>query len=167
MGIRSTFSKLSRRKREPTLERAEQAYSEGRKSDAAALFRALAETGSAQAQLRLAQLYERGEGVLQNFVEAVRWFRSAAEQNSNPAVLRLGEIYLTGLSAPHTATPAALARLETEGGEESLLKRLYPQGLSVSADPEQAAQWNSKAADRKSTRLNSSHSIASRMPSSA
>jgi hypothetical protein len=62
VGIRSTFSKLSKRKREPTLERAEQAYSEGRRSDAAALFRALAETGSAQAQLRLAQLYERGEG---------------------------------------------------------------------------------------------------------
>ena len=29
---------------------------------------------STQAQLRLGQLYERGEGVLQNFAEAVRWF---------------------------------------------------------------------------------------------
>ena len=95
MGIRSALSKLSGKKREPTLDRAEEAYSEGRQSDAAAMFRALAEQGSAQAQLRLAQLYERGEGVLPNFVEAVRLYRAAAEQNSVPAMARLGEIYLT------------------------------------------------------------------------
>jgi TPR repeat protein len=137
VSIRSAFSKLSKHKREPTLERAEEAYSEGRKSDAAGLFRALAEGGSAQAQLRLAQMYERGEGVLQSFVEAVRWFRSAAERNSVPAITRLGEIYLAGMSAPQTATPAALARLEEEGDTDSLLKRLYPQGLAVPPDPVQ------------------------------
>jgi TPR repeat protein len=84
-----------------TLERAESTYAQGNKADAAALFRALAEGGNAQAQLRLAQLYEHGEGVLQNFVEAVRWFRSAAEQGLVPAMARLGEIYLTGMSAPY------------------------------------------------------------------
>src|ERR1700731_3061992 len=104
MSIRSAFSRLSKRKREPTLECAEEAYAQGEKSEAAAIFRTLGGSGSAQAQLRLAQMYERGEGVLQSFVEAVRWFRSAAGQNSLPAITRLGEIYLTGLSAPQTAT---------------------------------------------------------------
>jgi len=50
----------------------------------------------AQAQLRLAQLYEHGEGVLQSFTEAVHCYARAAEQNSLPAIKRLGEIYLTG-----------------------------------------------------------------------
>ena len=65
---------------------------------------------------------------------------------------RLGEIYLTGLAAPDTATPAALMRIEKgagekEAGKESLLKRLYPQGLSIAQDLEQAASWNSRAAE--------------------
>src|SRR6201999_2828825 len=112
VGIRSALSKLSKRNRELTLERAEEAYAAGRRSDAAAIFRALAESGSAPAQLRLAQLYERGEGVLQNFVEAVRWFNAAAEQGSLPAIVRLGEIYLTGLAAPQIATAAAIERVD-------------------------------------------------------
>ena len=69
------------------------------------MLRTLAESGSKQAQLRLGELYERGEGVLQSFVEAVRWLRRAAEQGSVPAMRRLGEIYLTGMAAPDTATP--------------------------------------------------------------
>jgi len=148
VGIRTALSKLSKRRREPTLERAEEAYSEGRKSDAAAMFRALAESGSAPAQLRLAQMYERGEGVLQNFVEAVRWFRSAAEQDSGPAVLRLGEIYLTGLSAPQTATPAALARLENVLAAFDRLGALHAEGVGLPQDFEAAAQWFYKGADR-------------------
>jgi TPR repeat protein len=111
-----------------------------------AMFRSLAQSGSAQAQLRLAQMYERGEGVLQNFVEAVRRFCNAAAQSSLPAITRLGEICLTGLSAPQTATPAALPDLERDDDPDSLLKQLYPEGLAVRADPEQAALWNSIAA---------------------
>jgi len=112
LGIRSFLSKVASSKREPTLEHAESAYAKGRKADAAAMWRALAEGGSEPAQLRLGQIYERGEGVLQNFVEAARWFRSAAEQGSVIAQARLGEMYLTGMAAPDTATPAALQRLE-------------------------------------------------------
>ena len=145
MSIRTFLSKVVP-KRAPTLERANTAYTEGRKVDAAAQYRALAEEGSVLAQLRLAQLYERGEGVLQSFVEAVRWFRSAAEQGSVPAMARLGDIYLSGMAAPGTATPAALVRLDESASQESLVKRLYPQGLSVRQDPAQAAHWNLRAA---------------------
>jgi len=122
------------------------AYSQGRKADAAVLFRELAEGGSVLAMLRLGELYERGEGVLQSFVEAVRWLKSAAEQGSVPAMARLGEIFLSGMAAPETATPAALVRLEEDPSQESLLKRLYPQGLAVPQDPAQAAHWNLRAA---------------------
>src|ERR1019366_3859004 len=82
--------------------------------------------GAAPSQLRLGQLYEGGEGILRNFVEAVRWYGSAAEQGAVPAMARLGEIYLTGLAAPDTATPAALMRLEEEGS----VRRQNRQGVS-------------------------------------
>ena len=146
MSIRAFLARAFRSRR-PTLERAISAYAEGSKADAAVMFRALAEGGSAQAQLRLGQMYERGEGVLQSFVEATRWLRCAAEQASVPAMARLGEIYLTGLAAPETASPAALQQLQDKAsGEASLLKRLYPKGLSVSQDLSEAAHWNSRAA---------------------
>jgi TPR repeat protein len=146
VSIQSFLSKLFGRKPAPTFERAEEAYRQARQADAAGLFRAPAEQKNVQARLRLGQLYERGEGVLQNFVEAVAWFRLAAEQGSLPAMSRLGEIYLTGLAAPGTATPAARVRLEQNQSEGSLLSRLYPQGLAVRQDPEQAAKWNARAA---------------------
>jgi len=62
-----------------------------------------------QAQLRLAELYERGDGVPQSFAEAERWYRSAAEQGSVGAQARLGQIFLTRLAPPDTATAAARA----------------------------------------------------------
>ncbi len=88
-----------------------------------------------------------GQGVLQSFVDAVQWFRAAAEQGSVPAQSRLGEIYLTGLEPPATASASAIARLEAAAElQDSLLNRLYPKGLAVRRDPEQAAIWNTAAA---------------------
>jgi len=89
--IRSFIQKLSHPKGGVTLERAEELCSKAQHADAAAVFRALAEQNDLQAQWRLGQLYERGEGVLQSFVEAANWFRRAAEQGSAPAMARLGE----------------------------------------------------------------------------
>jgi cob(I)alamin adenosyltransferase len=125
---------------------AERAHAEQHYADAAALFRELAEGGSAIGQLRLAQLYEHGQGVLQSFVEAVRWYREAAGQGSIPAQSRLGEIYLTGLEAPATATASAVARIQSNDAEGSLLSRMFPAGLAVRREPEQAAEWNLAAA---------------------
>ncbi len=78
--IRSFIEKLSQPKGGVTLERAEELYSKARHADAAVLFRTLAEQNDVQAQWRLGQLYERGEGVLQSFVEAANWFQRAAQR---------------------------------------------------------------------------------------
>ena len=56
VSIRSFLSKLARRKRTAGLDRAEQAYVQGRQADAATLFRTLAEAGLVAAQLRLTPL---------------------------------------------------------------------------------------------------------------
>jgi TPR repeat protein len=139
------------RPRAPSLDRAEAALVRGRKDVAAQMFRALAEGGSMQAQLRVAHLYEHGEGVLQNAVEAVSWLQRAAEQGSAPASSRLGAIYLTGLAAANEAMPAALQlgafTSQQDPSQEWLLKHVYPYGLAVAQDVEKAAIWNSRAAE--------------------
>lgn len=40
----------------------------------------LADTGDAQAQFRIAQLYAEGKGVPQNFDTAIEWYLKAAAQ---------------------------------------------------------------------------------------
>ena len=146
MRVRSALSKVFSTGREPTVKRAESAFVDGRLADAAKMFRELAESGNAQAQLRLAQMYELGQGVVQSFVEAARWFGAAAEQGSLPAQARLGEIYLVGLEAPKTATASAKAKIDAPEQPGSLLNRLFPQGLSIRPDPQKAAHWNGLAA---------------------
>jgi TPR repeat protein len=70
------------RKKVATAEQAQSAFDDGRFADAATLFKVAAATGDANAQLRLAQLYEHGQGVLQSFVDAVQCYRSAAAQGT-------------------------------------------------------------------------------------
>jgi hypothetical protein len=56
----------------------------------------LAEKGNAEAQLKLAQMYQEGKGVAQNLQEAVNWSKKAAEQGLAQAQLFLGQMYASG-----------------------------------------------------------------------
>ena len=48
------------------------------------------------AQYNLGLMYYRGHGVLQDYVEAMKWFRKAAEQGKAHAQWYLGEMYAKG-----------------------------------------------------------------------
>ena len=58
--------------------------------------RARAEQGDAEAQFHLGFMYDNGNGVLQEYAEAVRWYRLAAEQGHAQAQNNLGVRYGTG-----------------------------------------------------------------------
>jgi uncharacterized protein len=62
--------------------------------EAAQLVRPLAEQGDAQAQTKLAWMYEKGQGVPQNDQEAVKWYRKAAGQGNAEAQALLGAMYV-------------------------------------------------------------------------
>ncbi len=49
-----------------------------------------ADQGDADAQLNLGFMYDHGEGVPQNYAEAVRWYRMAADQGNAIAQHNLG-----------------------------------------------------------------------------
>ena len=57
---------------------------------------ALAEKGVAAAQHNLGVMYADGEGVPQNFREAVKWYRKAAEQGDEQGQYNLGVMYHLG-----------------------------------------------------------------------
>lgn len=63
-------------------------------------WRPLAQQGNAEAQANLGLMYQRGEGVPQDYAEAVSWYRKAAEQGFAQAQANLGGMYLLGEGVP-------------------------------------------------------------------
>ena len=53
-------------------------------------------TGLALAQYNLGVCYDRGDGVAEDHVEAVKWYRKAAEHNDAEAQYNLGICYERG-----------------------------------------------------------------------
>ena len=58
--------------------------------------KSLAEQGYASAQLNLGMMYDRGEGVPEDFKEAAKWYRLAAEQGNDNAQSNIGLMYEYG-----------------------------------------------------------------------
>ena len=123
-----------------------------------------AEEGDPQAQCYLGVCFQNGQGVPQDYHEAVKWFRRAAEQGDSVAQCYLGVCYLNGAGVPQeygeTAKWLREAAEQNDPAAQFNLGMLYETGQGVT-------QNYVEAVDRKSTRLNSSHLAVSRMPSSA
>lgn len=58
--------------------------------------KAHAEHGNASAQVNLGWMYQKGEGVTQNYTEAMHWYKKAAENGDAWAQFRLGDMYYCG-----------------------------------------------------------------------
>ena len=72
----------------------------GVKSRVLAACRHLADQGDAIAEYRLGVLYDKGQGVPQDHVEAARWYRKAADHGYADGQSILGTLYLAGLGVP-------------------------------------------------------------------
>jgi TPR repeat protein len=83
----------------------------------------LAEKGNAEAQLKLAQMYQEGKGIAQNLQEAVKWSRKAAEQGLAQAQFFLGQMYATGKGVAKDAKEAT-----------KWLQKAADQGLQAAKD---------------------------------
>jgi TPR repeat protein len=66
-----------------------------------------AEGGDAMAQYNLGIAHAFGQGVPQDYTEAVEWYRKAAEQGVQNAQYNLGVSYLNGQGVPKDYTLAA------------------------------------------------------------
>jgi len=76
------------------------AYDRGEYAAALSLWLPLAEHGNVSAQYNVAVLYEKGQGVAQDYREAARWYLKAAEQGDPEAQYSIGVLYEKGLGGP-------------------------------------------------------------------
>jgi hypothetical protein len=117
--------------------------------------RKLAERGVAPAQCNLGYIYNNGEGVPQDYKEAVRWFRKAAEQGYAEAQDMLGLMYYMGHGVPRDYKEAARwYRKAAEQGyalAQLMLGSWYYRGQGVPQDYKEAAMWYRKAAEQGAT----------------
>jgi hypothetical protein len=119
---------------------------------AMSLWRPLGEQGDAAAQYGLGVLYERGQGVRQDDVEAVKWYRLAAKQGDAKAQSNLGLMYANGDGVPQDHAEAVkwfrLAAVQGNAEALSNLGYMYGHGRGVRQDDVLAHIWFTLAASR-------------------
>jgi uncharacterized protein len=71
-------------------------------------YRKAADQGSANAQFNLGKMYDDGDGVLQDYAEALKWYRKAADQGNASAQFNLGKMYDNGQGVPRDCVQAHL-----------------------------------------------------------
>ncbi len=76
------------------------AYARGDYPAALIEFRPLAEQGYRLAQYTLGLMYEQGQGLPQDYQQAVKWLSRAAVQGVPQAQFELGTLYARGLGVP-------------------------------------------------------------------
>jgi len=113
-------------------------------------FTPLAEQGNAEAQVNLGKMYLRGQGVLTDPDQAIKWFKASAAQDNADAQFFLGSIYL--LPRTDIAQGLKLLRLSAEQGNQDaqlLLGKTYMEGVGeLRPDPVKADMWLRLAADK-------------------
>lgn len=67
----------------------------------------MANKGNVRVQVKLGAVYQRGQGVKQNYPKAIYWFRQAAKHNNSDAEFSLGTMYQHGQGVPQNDTEAA------------------------------------------------------------
>lgn len=104
-----------------------------------------AEAGDALAQLALAEAYEDGKGVHQNYTLAAKWYRKAAEQGNAAAQNNLGNMYRAGSGVEKNKEEAVrwyrLAGRQKNASAMFNLGTAYYNGDGVEVDDVTAYAW--------------------------
>jgi len=105
----------------------------------------LAKQGHSESQYNLGVMYENGQGVSQDDLEAVKWYQSAAEQDHPQAQYNLGLMYKKGQGVTQDYQKALKwFRLSAEQAyppAQVMLGTAYILGEGVKVDPVIAYMW--------------------------
>jgi TPR repeat protein len=112
--------------------------------------KAKAEAGDATAQSNLGFMYEKGQGVEQDFKEAVKWYQKAAEQGYAAAQHNLGSMYEKGQGVEQDFKEAVkwFQKAADQGYADAQhnLGLMYGMGQGMEQDYVTAYAWASIAA---------------------
>ena len=104
-----------------------------------------AKKGDANAQNNLGLMYVKGQGVEQDFKEAVKWYQKAADQGNAKAQSNLGVYYYTGQGGEQDFKEALKwcrkAADQGNAAAQANLGRMYANGEGVLQDYETAYAW--------------------------
>lgn len=135
----------------PAYEQAQQKFMAQDHAGAAKLLLGAAEAGNPMAALRLAIMYDQGDGVQLNKREALRWYVSAAKSGEPASQNEVGSFYEDGAVIPQDWVEAAkwyqLSAQSGWGLGQLALGRAYEYGIGVPLNLEQALLWYSRGAD--------------------
>lgn len=119
-------------------------------AEQAGMIRKSAENGDAEAQFKLALMYEAGRATRQDSVEAAKWLRKAADQGHVEAQYNLATMYDNGNGVTQNFADAARwYRAAAERGYTSAQKNLgvkYGLGQGVPQSDIEAFIWSAIAA---------------------
>ena len=109
-----------------------------------------AQKGDASAQFNLGVMYAEGQGVPQDYVQAVKWYRLAADQGDASAYSGLGYMYEFGQGVPQDYVQAhkwynlAAAQGHAYGAKnrDLVAKQMTPQQIAQAQ--ELARNWKPK-----------------------
>jgi S1-C subfamily serine protease len=111
-----------------------------------------AESGDVEAQLTVGIMYDLGQGVPQNFTEALKWYTQAANKGNPIAQNNLGVMYLNGSGTAQNFVDAAkwisLAANQGYAKAQMNLGFLYADGHGVPRNPLNSMVWLRKAAEQ-------------------
>jgi len=114
--------------------------------------KAKAEKGEAEAQVRLGASYFIGQGVEQDYTEAVKWLQKAAEQGVARAQVFLGSAYANGQGVAQDQAEALKwyrkAAEQDDSAAQVYLGMCYAYGFGVNKDTAEAAKLLRKAAEQ-------------------
>ena len=104
-----------------------------------------AEQGDAEAQYKLGEMYDTGEGVIEDDTEAVKWYRKAAEQGHRNAQWQLGYKYEygSGVVVDNKESIKWFRKAAEQGHEiaQFELSMRYTTGKGVVKDSIEAYKW--------------------------
>lgn len=111
-----------------------------------------AEKGDAQAQADLGLAYEKGDGLTQDWNEAIRWYLKAAEQGHPWAQTQLGICYYFGNGVEQSYTEAVKwyreAAMQGQAAGQFNLGFMCYNGIGIELDEAEAAKWFQLSADQ-------------------
>ncbi len=119
-------------------------------TDRVAFYLPRAKGGNADAQLELAILYAKGDGVVQDYPTAATWFRAAAEQGLPRAQYDLGVLFERGRGVPVNLAEAFTWYSKAANANYPLaqynLAVAYTRGQGTGQDFVAAVAWYNRAA---------------------
>ena len=115
-------------------------------------FQKASELGDSQAQTSLAIMYEKGEGVPQDYSQALYWYKKAAEQGDSYAQNNLAIMYENerGVSQDYSKAIYWYQKAADQGNvyAQNNLAYMYENGRGIPQDYSKAIYWYQKAAEQ-------------------